>query len=35
MAGLHRAPKEVFELTKLHNVLEIFPDVAAAMKVNS
>ena len=35
LAGLHGAPKEVFELAKLHNVFEIFPDVAAAMKVNS
>ena len=34
LAGLHGAPKEVFELAKLHNVFEIFPDVAAAMKVN-
>ena len=34
LAGLHGAPKEVFELVKLHNVFEIFPDVAAAMKVN-
>ena len=33
-AGLHGAPKEVFELANLHNVFEIFPDVAAAMKVN-
>jgi len=35
LAGLHSAPKEVFELAKLHDVFEIFPDVAAAMKVNS
>ncbi|HCG73572.1 MAG TPA: anti-sigma factor antagonist [Nitrospina sp.] len=35
LTGLHGAPKEVFELAKLHNVFEIFPDVAAAMKVNS
>jgi anti-sigma B factor antagonist len=35
LAGLHGAPKEVFELVKLHDVFEIFPDVAAAMKVNS
>ena len=34
LAGLHCTPKEVFELAKLHNVFEIFPDVAAAMKVN-
>ncbi|MBL4665268.1 MAG: STAS domain-containing protein [Nitrospinaceae bacterium] len=35
LAGLHGAPKEVFELAKLHDVFEIFPDVAAAMKANS
>ena len=34
LAGLHCAPKEVFELAKLHDVFEIFSDVAAAMKVN-
>ena len=32
---LHGASKEVFELAKLHNVFEIFSDMAAAMKVNS
>ncbi|MDC1122443.1 STAS domain-containing protein [Nitrospinaceae bacterium] len=35
LTGLHGAPKEVFELAKFRNVFEIFPDVAAAMKVNS
>jgi anti-sigma B factor antagonist len=35
LASLHGFPKEVFELAKLHNVFEIFPDVAAAMEVNS
>ena len=35
LAGLHGAPKEVFELAKLHDVFEIFPDVPAAMKGNS
>jgi hypothetical protein len=35
LASLHGAPKEVFELAKFHNAFEIFPDVAAAMKVNS
>jgi anti-sigma B factor antagonist len=35
LAGLHGAPKEVFELAKLHDVFEIFPDVAAAMQTNS
>ena len=35
LTGLHGAPTEVFELTKLHNIFEIFSDVAAAMKVNS
>lgn len=32
LAGLQGAPKEIFELAKLHDVFEIFPDVAAAMK---
>jgi anti-sigma B factor antagonist len=32
LAGLHGSPKEVFELAKLHDVFEIFPDVTAAMK---
>jgi hypothetical protein len=31
---MHSAPKEVLELANLHDVFEIFPDVAAAMKVN-
>ncbi|MEK9628766.1 MAG: STAS domain-containing protein [Nitrospinota bacterium] len=35
LAGLHGAPKEVFELAKLHDVFEIYPDVPAAMKKNS
>jgi anti-sigma B factor antagonist len=35
LASLQGAPKEVFELAKLHDVFEIFPDVAAAMKANS
>ena len=29
LAGIHGAPKEVFELAKLH---EVFPDVPSAMK---
>jgi anti-sigma B factor antagonist len=32
LAGLHGAPKEVFELAKLHDVFQIFPDVPGAMK---
>ncbi len=32
LAGLHGAPKEVFELAKLHDVFQIFPDVQGAMK---
>ncbi|MZG54005.1 MAG: STAS domain-containing protein [Nitrospinae bacterium] len=32
LAGLNGAPKEVFELAKLHDVFEIFPDVPAAME---
>ena len=35
LAGFYGASKEVFELAKLHNIFEIFPDVAVAMKVNS
>ncbi len=35
LAGLHGGPKEVFELAKLHDIFEIFPDVGAAMKANS
>lgn len=35
LAGLSGAPKEVFELAKLHNVFEIFPDVSTAMQGNS
>ena len=31
LAGLHGAPKEVFELAKLHEVFQIFPDVPSAM----
>jgi anti-sigma B factor antagonist len=30
LAGLHGAPKEVFELAKLHDVFQIFPDVPTA-----
>ena len=35
LAGLYGAPKEVFELAKLHDVFEIIPDVAAYIKANS
>ena len=31
LAGLHGAPKEVFELAKLHEVFQIFPDVPSVM----
>jgi anti-sigma B factor antagonist len=31
LAGLTGAPKEVFELAKLHDVFQIFPDVPSAM----
>jgi anti-sigma B factor antagonist len=31
LAGLKGAPKEVFELAKLHDVFDIFPDVPSAM----
>ena len=32
LAGLHGAPKEVFELAKLYEVFQIFPDVPSAME---
>lgn len=32
LAGLHGAPKDVFELAKLHDVFQIFPDVPSAME---
>ncbi len=35
LAGLNGAPKEVFELAKLHDVFEIFPDVPAALQGTS
>jgi anti-sigma B factor antagonist len=31
LAGLRGAPKEVFELAKLHDVFDIFPDVSSAL----
>ena len=31
LAGLNGAPKEVFELAKLHDVFQISPDVASAI----
>jgi anti-sigma B factor antagonist len=31
LVGLCGAPKEVFELAKLHDVFDIFPDVASAL----
>lgn len=31
LAGLQGAPKEVFEMAKLHDVFELFPDVASAL----
>jgi len=35
LTGLHGVPKEVFELAKLHDVFDIFPDVATAMQADS
>ena len=32
IAGLSGAPLEVFEMAKLHEVFELFPDVSAAIK---
>ena len=34
LSGLHGAPKEVFELAKLHEVFQIFPDVPTASRGN-
>ena len=31
LAGLNGSPKEVFELAKLHDVFQIFPDVPSGM----
>ena len=31
LTGIHGAPKEVFELAKLHEVFQIFPDVPSVM----
>jgi len=31
LAGLQGSPKEVFELAKLHDVFQIFPDVPSAI----
>ncbi len=31
LAGLHGAPREVFEMAKLHNVFSIYPDLTAAL----
>ena len=35
LASLHGGPKEVFELAKLHDVFENFPDVVTYIKANS
>ncbi len=35
LAGLQGAPKEVFELAKLHDVFDIYPDVPMAMEADS
>jgi anti-sigma B factor antagonist len=32
LAGLKGAPKETFEMAKLHDVFELYPDVASALK---
>ncbi len=32
LAGLQGAPKETFEMAKLHDVFELYPDVASALK---
>ncbi|GJL79410.1 MAG: hypothetical protein NPINA01_23990 [Nitrospinaceae bacterium] len=31
LAGLQGAPKETFEMAKLHDVFELYPDVASAL----
>ncbi|VAX28982.1 hypothetical protein MNBD_NITROSPINAE05-1270 [hydrothermal vent metagenome] len=32
IAGLQGAPLEIFEMAKLHNVFELYPDIASAIK---
>ena len=32
LAGLQGSPKEVFDMAKLHDVFQIFPDVSKAME---
>lgn len=32
IAGLQGAPKEIFEMAKLHDVFELYPDIASAIK---
>ncbi len=32
LAGLQGAPKEVFDMAKLHDVFELFPDIASALQ---
>lgn len=32
IAGLQGTPKEIFEMAKLHNVFELYPDIASAIK---
>jgi len=32
LAGLQGTPKETFEMAKLHDVFELYPDVASALK---
>ncbi len=32
LAGLQGAPKEIFEMAKLHDVFELYPDITSAIK---
>jgi len=32
IAGLQGAPKEIFEMAKLHDVFELYPDITSAIK---
>lgn len=35
LAGLQGAPKEVFEMAKLHDVFQLYPDVPSALQSHS
>lgn len=35
IAGLQGVPKEIFEMAKLHDVFELYPDITSAIKSQS